>query len=702
VRVRSRRNRIGEFVGQARRLRLRKIGPMLHLLSRFFGRDRRTLEKRLQLALGAGRMAAWEWDLREKRRWWSAEMFALHGLDPAKGTPDDYFALVHPDDRELLRANLDQALSACSDHSLQYRVRWPDGSVHWLEGSGTTVCDEAGEPEVVTGVCVNIDARRAEEQDLRFLAEASAELAALTDYHATMQRIAQLAVPHFADWCAVDMLAGGSVLKRVAVAHVDEGKVRLAHELHERFPPDPAAAGGAWSIVRTGRAELVPVITQEMLDARVTDPGYLDAVRSLGLHSYMGVPLIAHGTVLGVISFITSESRRVYTERDLVHATDLAGRAAVAITNAELLEALRRSDSAKDVFLATLAHELRNPLAPIVNSLALLARADDPRSLLPQALSVMQRQTNHLTRLVDDLLDLARINSGKIELRREVLDLREVVRAAVESCQPLVDRRRHSLVVELPGAPAMVRGDPVRLTQVFANLLNNAAKYTPEGGRIEVKMAVMADRVSVCVSDNGMGIPRELLPSVFKLFTQAAHAAHAQQQGLGIGLFLVKGLVQMHEGRITAESAGPGEGSRFTVSLPASSDGRPAAGDDGSTPPAKSAARKVLVVDDNADAAETLSMLLQFQEHDTRTAGNGASALKVFDEFVPDVVLLDIGLPDMDGYEVARRIRARQTAPVRLIALTGWGQKEDKRLAAEAGFDEHWTKPVDPEKLGEI
>ncbi|MEJ8835153.1 ATP-binding protein [Ramlibacter sp. AN1133] len=674
---------------------------MFDSLSRLLGRDRRRLEKRLQLALRAGRMAAWEWDLGAGQRWWSPEMFSLHGLRPEEGLPQEYLSLVHPEDREPLRRQIEEAVRSCSDHAVQYRVVWPDGTVHWLQGNGTTLCDEAGHPDLMTGVCVNIDERKAEEADLHFLAQASAELAALTDSPATMQRIARLAVPHFADWCAVDMLEGGNRFERVAVAHVDEAKVRLAHELHERYPPDPAAPGGAWNIVRTGRPELVPVITPQMLEASIGDGAYREAVRSLGLHSYMGVPLLSHGTVLGVMSFITSDSRRVFTERDLLHATDLAARAAVAIQNAELLDTLRSSDAAKDVFLATLAHELRNPLAPIVNSLELLARAEEPRKLLPQALSILRRQTTHLTRLVDDLLDLARINSGKIELKREPLDLRDALRAAVETCQPLIDRRRHSLTVELPGEPALVRGDAVRLTQVFANLLNNAAKYTPEKGRIEVRMELGEGTVEVSVSDSGAGIAPELLPRMFELFTQAPRAAALEQQGLGIGLFLVKGLVQMHEGRITAQSAGAGRGSRFTVSLPSAQDvvvevvpGEEAA-------QARSA-KRVLVVDDNADAAETLSQLLELMDHDPRTAHDGMGALARFEEFRPEVVLLDIGLPDMDGYEVARRIRSRAEHAVRLVALTGWGQKEDKARAAAAGFDDHWTKPVDPAKLGEI
>ncbi|NML42528.1 response regulator [Ramlibacter sp. G-1-2-2] len=675
---------------------------MLDVVRRILGRDRRGLEKRLQLALAAGKMAAWEWDLRSPRRWWSPEMFPLHGLPPASELPADYYALVHPDDRQRFREAMHGPVRTCGEHSVQYRVVWANGSVHWLEGTGTTVCDDEGQPELMTGVCLNIDARKEEEANLQFLAEASAELAALTDYPATMQRIARLAVPHFADWCAVDMLDDQGKLQRVAVAHVDEAKVSQVQELFDRFPPGPDAPGGTWTVVQSGHAELVPVITPAMLEAGVGDPEYLQALLALGLHSYIGVPLRAQGTMLGAISFITSESRRVFTERDLLHAIDLAARASVAITNARLLDALRSADAQKDLFLATLGHELRNPLAPIVNSVEMLARARDPQRLLPRAVHVMQRQARHLVRLVDDLLDLARINSGKIELRREVLDLRDVLRAAVESCQPLIDRRRHVLSIELPGEPARVDGDPVRLAQVFANLLNNAAKYTHEGGRIELRLRVADAAIEVSVSDDGVGIPPELLPQMFDLFTQAGTAPHLEQHGLGIGLFLVKGLVQMHEGHIQAQSGGPGQGSSFVVSLPraAAVESMPAPATPSEEP---RASRRVLVVDDNVDAADTLSQLLEVLGHTPTTANDGASALARFDAAQPEVVLLDIGLPDMDGYEVARSIRQRVGGDsVRLVALTGWGQAEDKRRAVEAGFDEHWTKPVDVGRLGGI
>ena len=673
---------------------------MFESLRRLLDPARRTLETRLKLAMSAGRMAAWEVNLRTGKLWWSDEMYALHGRPAADGTPSDYYALVHEEDRERLREHAAAVAVACSEYEAQYRVVWPDGAVHWIEGFGTTLCDDAGKPEVMIGLCVNIDARKEEETNLEFLAQASAELAVLSHYQETMQRIAKLAVPHFADWCAVDMLQPDGTLRRVAVAHVDPEKVKLGMEFHERYPAKPSDPGGTWKVIRTASPELVPVITDEMLEAGIPDAENLAAIRSLGLHSYMAVPLQARRGVLGVISFFTSESRRVFTQRELRFVEDLAARAAIAIENAELMDTLRTADAAKDVFLATLAHELRNPLAPISNSLALLRRTSNVEAVLPQTLDVMQRQTAHLTRLVDDLLDLARINSGKIDLRREVVDLRNVLRTAIEASQPVIDRRAHAFVVELAGGAAWVDGDAVRLAQVFSNLLNNAAKYTPAGGRIELRMAMQGGGVQVTVRDTGLGIGPEFLPRIFEIFTQVPHSVSAEGHGLGIGLYLVKRLVQMHGGSVRAESAGQGQGSVFTVTLPCvEAPVAAVAAPDGA---ATTTSKRVLVVDDNADSAQTLADFLELIGHTSATAQDGKSALRMVEAFGPDVVLLDIGLPDIDGYEVARRIRASSAVAPRLVALTGWGQPEDKQRAAAAGFNDHWTKPVNPEQLEQL
>jgi PAS domain S-box-containing protein len=359
---------------------------------------------------------------------------------------------------------------------------------------------------------------------------------------------------------------------------------------------------------------------------------------------------------------------------------------------------LREVDRRKDEFLATLAHELRNPLAPIRNSLHVLRLAPDAAQS-ERVHEMIDRQVNHLIRLVDDLLEVARITSGKIELRRERIELAEVVRAAVEASRPAIERARHELVLALSPDPLVLDADGVRLAQIVGNLLNNAAKYTEERGTIWVRAEREGDWVTLSVRDTGVGIPPAMLPRVFDLFTQVDRTLGRAQGGLGIGLALVKRLVEMHGGRVEARSAGRGEGSVFTVRLPlapalarapdsAASDAEPLA--------PHTQRRKFLVVDDNRDAADSLALLLRLQGAEVRVAYDGPSALDSARASRPDIVLLDLGLPGMDGFEIAAQMRAESAlAGTRLVALTGWGQPEHRRATREAGFDHHLVKPVD-------
>jgi len=546
------------------------------------------------------------------------------------------------------------------------------------------------------------------ESDLKFLAQASAELAGLGDYQATLDKIAHLAVPHFADWCTVDMLNDAGALQRVAVAHVDPAKEELARELHRRFPPDPArvVGGGAWNILRTGQAERAREISDDMLVRSITNPDYLAMLRTLGIHSYLGVPLAARGKTVGVITFVTAESPRRYSAQDQALAEDLARRASVAIENAVLVRTLRESDRAKDVFLATLAHELRNPLAPVWNGLSIIKRAPGDTRRVLQVADMIERQVAKLTRLVEDLLDVSRIGTGKIELKKQPTNLVSILSSAMETSRPHVEAAQHKLSVRFPDESTDLQADPVRLAQVFSNLLNNAARYTRPGGNIDVVVEAEAEQFVVRVRDNGAGIPPDMLRQVFALFTQVTRPAERGQGGLGIGLSLVEGLVRLHGGKVEARSDGLGHGSEFIVYLPRTrpaASGAAAPGPAAQTPHPGLAVRRILVVDDNRDAADTLAELLRMLGNEAAVALTGAVALTRAPEFKPDVVLLDIGLPDMDGYQVARQLRKipgmRQPW---LIALTGWGQHEDKRRAAEAGFDDHWTKPVDPARLQEL
>ncbi len=358
---------------------------------------------------------------------------------------------------------------------------------------------------------------------------------------------------------------------------------------------------------------------------------------------------------------------------------------------------LALADRRKDQFLALLAHELRNPLAPIRNAVEAL-RLDS--TSVEWSRSVVERQVKQLARLVDDLLDVSRVTLGTIRLRRERVALKELIDHALEASGPLIEERAHQVSVDLPPEPVVFRGDSARLEQVLTNLLNHAAKYTPPEGRIEIVAELAGEQIKIKVKDNGIGFPGELREGLFRAFGQAEHALDRAGGGLGLGLALARSLVEMHGGTVSAYSDGPGLGSEFVVSLPATDAGlEPDPAPDPQTTVAGRTVRplRILVVDDNHDAADSLAVLLGMWGHDANVALDGPSALEELRRQRPEVVLLDIGLPEMDGYEVARRLRrTKEGRDVLLVAITGYGQREDRRLSQEAGFDDHLVKPVEP------
>lgn len=358
-------------------------------------------------------------------------------------------------------------------------------------------------------------------------------------------------------------------------------------------------------------------------------------------------------------------------------------------------QALQESDRRKDEFLATLAHELRNPLAPIRNSLEVMKRCGDDPAEMEKSRGMVERQTLHMVRLVDDLIDVSRISRNQLVLRREQLPLAGIIQQAVEGCGPALEAANHELNVELPPEALQVQADPVRLVQIFGNLLNNACKYTPHGGKIWVTAVPDGTEVAVKVRDNGMGIPPELLPTTFEMFTQLDRTLERAQGGLGIGLTLVKRLVELHGGTVTAHSAGVNRGAEFVVRLPMKIE--PVAPASTATEPEKIVAgRKILVVDDNRDAALTMATLLKLTGNTVAMAHDGQEAVQKAAEFAPDIVLLDIGMPVMNGYDACRAIRKQENGQrMRIVALTGWGQEDDRRKSQEAGFDAHLVKPVE-------
>jgi PAS domain S-box-containing protein len=537
----------------------------------------------------------------------------------------------------------------------EVRIRCKDGSIrHVLVNSN--VLWENGKFVHTRCLTRDITARKKAHEALAFLADASALLSSSLDHESTLASLANLAVPRIADGCAVELACDPTLPK---------GSVLVGH-----FEPGASLAPAIASVLRTGK----PVMQGTVLV----------------------VPMTARGRVLGAIALGATQPDRRFEPSDLEMAEELGRRAALAVDNARLYQEAREADRRKDEFLAMLGHELRNPLAPILTALQLMKLRG---SAGEREHKMIERQVRHLNRLIDDLLDVSRITRGKVQLQREPVELAGVLAKAIEMASPLFEARSHSLSIDVPREPLLVDGDQVRLAQVFANLLVNAAKYTEPGGQMIVSARREKGQVSVSVKDNGIGIAAEVLPKVFDLFVQAERGIDRSQGGLGIGLALARSLVDLHGGTIAARSEGPGRGSEFIVRLPLSvtrSVPAKASTAEASAPAPRRSGLRILLVDDNLDAVDLLAEGLRSFGHEVAVAHDGPAALTVARDFRPNTALLDIGLPVMDGYELATVLRKAQGSdPLRLIALTGYGQDADKARSQDAGFDVHLVKPVD-------
>jgi signal transduction histidine kinase/DNA-binding response OmpR family regulator len=490
----------------------------------------------------------------------------------------------------------------------------------------------------------------------------------------------------------VNYLVDGNRLRLDSWAGLDENQAATWRYLEVGEEPPGVVA-------RERRALIVADVQSS------TDP-LLGFARQLGLAAIACFPLIADDRLIGVLAF-GSRSRSRLAADELATMQVTADQVAMAMERARLIAELKRraeelaeADRRKDEFLAILAHELRNPLAPIVNSLHLL-RSGEAAS--ERALSTVERQVRHLVRLIEDLLDVSRITHGKIGLRKERVSLQEVAQQAVEASRPLLQAREHELALVLAPSPMFVIADPTRLVQIISNLLNNAAKYTERGGHVQLTVERRHSSAMVRVRDNGIGIRPEMLRRVFDLFVQSDRASDRAQGGLGIGLTLADRLVRLHGGRIEAHSDGPGRGSEFMVELPLAAPEATPLGPVANRPAVQLRSLKILVIDDNADIRETLREVLELCGHQVTVAEDGRRGIAQLRDFQPEVALIDIGLPGMDGYTVAQRLREMEMAQrLRLIAMTGYGQAEDRQRALESGFDAHLVKPVDPETLTQL
>ncbi|MBP7149045.1 MAG: response regulator, partial [Acidobacteria bacterium] len=587
--------------------------------------------------------------------------------------------VTHPDDREadaqrcapVLRGEVDEWTS-------EKRFLRPDGTICWALVNGALVRDEDGAPLRSISVVQDITQRKRGEQLLAFLAEAGRVLSTLEDPESGLRKLAARATELVCELCVIE-LADGDRWPQLAVSSVRRPDNAAA------TPDDPLVRGAIDRAVQSGDAELC---AETGLEGR--------------LRSFVCVPLLAHGRALGAV-LLGSDEPRAFGGRELSGAEEFARIASVALENARLYSEVRESDRAKDEFLAILAHELRNPLAAIAGAVDVL---ESPVSAtrLPWIQQALRRQTRHLARMLDDLLDVARITKGIIRLRRERVSLAQVIHDALDEVRPLMQERRHQLVVGIANGSLDVFGDRARLLQMLVNLLTNAAKYTDPGGTVTIEARRSGESVVVAVRDSGIGIPPEMLGRVFQFFVQAhAPAVDRSRGGLGIGLALVRRLAELHGGTVEALSEGAGRGSEFRLALPALAE---AAREVPAPAPAELAlppGLRVAVVDDNRDLAQALATALAAGGAEVLVAHDGRAGLELICRERPDAALVDIGLPGIDGCELARRLRRDPAlAGLRLVAISGYGQPRDSERSLAAGFDAHLVKPVELGRLMEI
>jgi PAS domain S-box-containing protein len=560
--------------------------------------------------------------------------------------------LLHPDDRARALAASREALEGGTAYDLEYRVRRHDGAYEWFRVIGRPIHDEQGRIVRWFGVALNIDSLKQAEEKLR----------------QSEERFRQI-FEHAASGIAITDWNGrflqGNPAYCTLLGYSAEELCRL--DFPTLIHPDDREAN-LKEIQRLKNGE-VPYFDIE--NRYVRKDG-----EAVWVRKFVSLLREESGTPTHLLALVTDNTERRRME-----------------------QTLRDADRRKDEFLATLAHELRNPLAPLANALQVLNLAQDDAAVTQRFREMMERQVQHLVRLVDDLLEVSRISRGKIKLAKAPVDLETVIRNAMETSQPLIDAAEHSLTLTLSPEPLVLDADPVRLAQVFANLLNNAAKYMERGGRIELSSKREGRSAVVCVRDHGIGIAADDLPHVFELFTQMERGRGRHQGGLGIGLALARSLVELHGGQISARSAGLDRGSEFIVRLPLAETGlqseNPARGESEAL-----ARHRILVVDDNQDAADSLAELLHLRGARIQVVYDGPAALRAVDFFQPTAVILDLGMPDMDGYEVARRLRQHpRYKHIQLIALTGWGQEADRRRSQAAGLDHHLVKPVSIDSL---
>ncbi|TSC61614.1 MAG: multi-sensor hybrid histidine kinase [Parcubacteria group bacterium Athens0416_74] len=536
------------------------------------------------------------------------------------------------------------------------------------------------------------------EDKLRFMLASTKILSMKVDFRTWLLEKAKLTVPSLADWCAIDVLNAHGELERIAVIHHDQVMTDYLFEFEKRFPTTEKNSADLYTVIRTGEAQLVPVVTDETIRQGARSPEHLKAMQRLGLQSLMIIPIFARGKALGALSLGYAKSGRVYTKDDFEFFREFCNDLGIVLDNGRLDEEISVRDKAKDLFLASLSHELRNPLAPIKSSLELLKLLETTADVREE-LDIIEHQFDHLAKLLGDLLDVTRFTQAKIEIVPHTLELRKLVERSLGASDALLRSSEITLHFTYASTPLPVWGDDTRLEQAITNLMNNAAKFTPSGGSIWVDLS--KDKKTNCavvkIRDNGEGIHPGDLPNIFEIYYQGRDSANAS--GLGIGLALVKKIIELHHGTIEAKSEGRDKGSEFIVKLPIT-DVLNFASEPSSHGNAWRMTQRVLVIDDNEQAANSLVKLLNNLGCHAEALYSGEAALAHAELSKFDVIILDLGMPHMDGYSVIKTMLSRGVQ-IPIIALTGYGLREDKQKALDAGFTTHLTKPVGVKELSD-
>jgi PAS domain S-box-containing protein len=548
------------------------------------------------------------------------------------------------------------------------------------------------------------------EQSQRFLSEASAVLSSSLDYQETLERVAKLVVPELADWCTVHMLATDGSIEQITLAHVDPSKLEWAEQIRHKYPLNPDEPRGAGFTLRTGQSDILPDIPDQLLVQAARDAEHLEILRQIGFKSVMTVPLKTQDRILGVITFVSAESGRRYNAADLQMAEELARRASLAIDNAQLYRAAQRdraeaeaANRVKDEFLAVLSHELRSPLNPILGWTKMLRSQKLNPAKTEIALETIERNAKLQAQLIEDLLDVSRILQGKMTLNVANVNLATTIEAALETVRLAAEAKNIQIQTTFTPIVGTVSGDSNRLQQVVWNLLSNAVKFTPSGGRIDIELKQVGIYAQIQVKDTGIGIKPEFLPHVFEYFQQEDGTTTRKFGGLGLGLAIVRHLTELHGGTVKADSPGQNLGATFTVQLPLNVvESELISNESQKETTAHLSDIQILVVDDDADMRELADFILTQSGAQVITAASAVQALEILNQSVPDLLLCDIGMPEMDGYSLIRQIRKwspQQGGNIPAIALTAYAGEINQQQALAAGFQMHISKPVDPEEL---